>query len=70
MKRRATKRVDISDAAKLVALDILVGTDGNVLCAQGFYGHPVLLKHVEEALRQWRFKLLKEKSARRIRWET
>jgi len=66
MKKRATKRVDLSRAAKqldfrgIVALDVLVGTDGNVVCVHGFYGHPMLLKDVEEAVRQWRFKPLKQ----------
>jgi hypothetical protein len=66
MKKRVTKRVDLSGPAKqldirgIVAVDVLVGTDGNVVCAHGFYGHSVLLKDVEEAVRQWRFKPLKE----------
>jgi hypothetical protein len=66
MKQRATKRVDLSGPAKqrdirgIVAVDVLVGTDGSVVCAHGSYGHPVLLKDVEEAVRQWRFKPLKE----------
>ena len=69
MKQRATKRVDFSGPAKqrdirgIVGVDVLVGTDGNVVCVRGFYGHPVLLKDVEEAVRQWRFKPLKEHNA-------
>jgi len=66
MKQRAIKRVDLSGPAKqldirgTVAVDVLVGTDGNVVCVHGFYGHPVILKDVEEAVQQWRFKPLKE----------
>jgi len=68
MKQRATKRVDFSGAAKqldirgIVAVDVLVDTDGSVVCVHGFYGHPMLLKDVEEAVRQWTFKPLKENS--------
>jgi hypothetical protein len=52
MKGRATKRVDFSGLAKqldirgTVALDVLVDTDGNVVCVHGFYGYPMLLKDV------------------------
>jgi hypothetical protein len=66
MKQRATKRVDLSGLAKqvditgTVGLDVLVDIDGSVVCAKGFYGHPVILKDVEEAVRQWKFKPLKE----------
>ena len=66
MQQRATKRVDLSGHAKqldirgVVAVDVLVGTDGNVVCVHGFCGYPMLLKDVEEAVRQWRFKPLKE----------
>jgi Gram-negative bacterial TonB protein C-terminal len=68
MKRRATKKVDISHAAKqfdvrgTIALDVLVGADGNVVCAKGVYGHPMLIRAVEEAVRQWRFRPIKQGS--------
>ena len=66
MKKRATKRVDISDQAKqldirgVVGVDVFVANDGSVLCAIGFYGQPIILKPVEEAVRQWKFKPLRE----------
>jgi hypothetical protein len=69
MKKRAIKRVDLSRFAKqldirgIVAVDVLVDTDGSVVCVHGFYGPPVLLKDVEEAVRQWKFKPLKENNA-------
>jgi len=66
IKQRATKRVDLSGPVKqrdirgTVGVDVLVGIDGNVVCVQGFYGHPMLLKDVEEGVQKWRFKPLKE----------
>jgi len=69
MKQRATKRVDFPlpvkqiDIRGMVAVDVLVGNDGNVVCVQGFYGHPMLLKYVEDAVEQWKFKPLKENSS-------
>jgi len=68
MKARATKRVDLAGPAKQrdirgdVGVDILVGPDGSVICAVGFHGHPMLLKDVEEAVRQWKFKPLNERN--------
>ena len=69
MKQRAVRKVDISGAAKQrdirgsVGLEVLVAADGSVICAKGVYGHPMLLKDVEEAVRQWRFKPVKENNA-------
>ncbi len=66
MKQRATKRVDFSGPAEqadirgTVGVDVLVGSDGSVVCVKGFYGHPMVLKDVEEAVRLWKFKPLKE----------
>lgn len=66
MKQRATKRVDLSGSLKqvdirdAVRVDVLVGADGKVVCAKGAYGHPMLLSGVVEAVRQWRFKPVKE----------
>ena len=66
MKRRATKRVDLAGPAKqrdirgIVGVDVLVGPDGSVICTAGYYGHPMVLKDVEEAVQQWRFEPLKE----------
>jgi hypothetical protein len=66
MKQRATKRVDLSGSLKqvdirgTVGVDVLVGADGNVVCAKGVYGHPMLLSGVVEAVRRWRFKPVKE----------
>jgi hypothetical protein len=31
-----------------------------VVCTAGYYGHPMVLKDVEEAVRQWTFKPLRE----------
>jgi hypothetical protein len=65
-KARATYRVDLSDAAKqydvrgTIGIYVLVGPDGVVICTSGFLGHPIVLKPVEEAVRQWKFKPLKE----------
>ena len=41
-------------------VDVLVGADGNVVCARGVCGHPMLLSGVVEAVRQWRFRPVKE----------
>jgi hypothetical protein len=66
MKARATQRVDLSGPAKQrdirgnVGVDVLVGPDGAVICTAGYLGHPMVLKDVEEAVRQWKFKPLKE----------
>jgi hypothetical protein len=66
MKKRATSRVDLAGPAKQrdirgnVGLDVLVGPDGAVICMAGFLGHPMVLKDVEEAVRQWKFKPLME----------
>lgn len=66
MKQRVTKRVDLSGPAKqadirgTIGVDVLVGTDGSVICARGFYGHPMVLKDVEGAVRDWEFKPLRE----------
>lgn len=66
MKARATKRADLGGAAKQLdiraefGVDLLVGPDGAVICTAGFLGHPMVLKDVEEAVRQWKFKPLKE----------
>jgi TonB family protein len=69
MKKRATKKVDISgpmrqaDIRGTVVVDVLVGPDGSVVCAQDIHGHPMLLREVEEALRSWRFKPLIQDNA-------
>ncbi len=66
MKARATQRVDLSGPAKQrdirgdVGVDVLVGPDGAVICTAGYLGHPIVLKDVEEAVRRWKFKPLKE----------
>lgn len=66
MKRRATKQVDLAAPAKqhdfrgYVGVDVLVGPDGSVVCSAGSYGHPMVVKDVEEAVRHWKFKPLKE----------
>jgi outer membrane biosynthesis protein TonB len=66
MKARATQRVDLAGSAKQrdtrgnVGVDVLVGPDGAVICTVGFLGHPMVLKDVEDAVRQWKFKPLKE----------
>jgi hypothetical protein len=66
MKQRAIKRVDIAGPAKQrdirskIGVYVLVAPDGSVFCAVGYYGHPGLIKDVEEAVRQWTFKPLKE----------
>src|SRR5438552_1727295 len=66
MKTRAPQRVDLSGPAKQldirgeVGVDVLVGPDGAVICAAGCLGHPIVRKDVEEAVRQWKFKPLKE----------
>ena len=73
MKQRVAKRVDFSgpvrqrDIRGTVGVDVLVDTDGNLICVPGFYGHPILLKDVlkdvDDAVRQGRFKPLKERNA-------
>jgi hypothetical protein len=66
MKARATHRADLSSSAKQrdirgnVGVDVLVGPDGAVICTIGFLGHPMVLKDVEDAVRQWKFKPLRE----------
>ena len=66
LKRRAAQRIDLSGPAKQldirgnVGLDVLVGPDGGVICTAGIVGHPIVLKDVEEAVRRWKFKPLKE----------
>ncbi len=66
MKARATQQVDLSGPAKQrdirgdVGVDVLVGPDGAVICTAGYLGHPMVLKDVEEAVRRWKFKPLKE----------
>lgn len=66
MKSRAIQRIDLSDSAKQrdirgdVGVDVLVGPDGAVICTAGYLGHPMVLKDVEEAVRQWKFKPLIE----------
>jgi hypothetical protein len=66
MKRRATKRVDISGSLKqldlrgTVVVDVLVGPDGNVICAKVVHGLPMLLTGVGEAVRQWTFRPVNE----------
>jgi hypothetical protein len=63
---RATQKVDLSGPAKQrdirgdVSVYVLVGPDGAVICTSGYLGHPMVLKDVEEAVRQWKFKPLKE----------
>lgn len=69
MKQRATKKVDISGPAKqadirgTVIVEVLVGPDGNVVCAKGVYGHPMLLSAVEDAVRLWKFKPITQNKA-------
>lgn len=43
-----------------VSVDVLVGPDGVVICTSGAVGHPLVLKDVEEAVRQWKFNPLIE----------
>jgi Gram-negative bacterial TonB protein C-terminal len=65
-KARATQKVDLSGPAKQreirgdVGVDVLVGPDGTVICTSGYMGHPMVVKDVEEAVRQWKFKPLTE----------
>ena len=69
MKRRATKKVDVTgpvlqaDIRGAVGLEVLVGPNGSVVSAKGAYGHPMLVREVESAVRQWTFKPLRENNA-------
>ena len=62
MKKRATRKMDISGFLKQVdikgtaVIDVLVGPTGEVVCAKTLLGHPIIRAEVEKAVRAWRFK--------------
>jgi hypothetical protein len=61
MKARATYKEDIAGPIKQLDIkwtaivDVLVSTDGHVVCTKSLTGHPIIRKSVEDALRQWKF---------------
>ncbi len=65
MKARAVRKVDIAEHIKqfdikgTAVVDVLVGRDGDALCAVGLHGHPIVRRAVEDALHRWRFTLAK-----------
>ena len=62
MKRRATRKVDVSGSIKqadikgTAIVDVLVGTSGEVVCMKSLIGHAMIRKGVETALRSWTFR--------------
>jgi hypothetical protein len=65
MKRRATHKVDVSDAVKqfdmkgTVVVDVIVGPSGEVVCTKTLTGHPIIQVEVEKALHSWTFEQAK-----------
>jgi hypothetical protein len=61
MKKRATHKQDVSGPIKQLDIkgtaivDVLVASDGHVICTKSLIGHPMIQKAVEDALRQWNF---------------
>lgn len=61
MKAKATYKEDISgpimqwDIKGTATVDVLVAPNGHVVCTKSLYGHPMIRKSVEDALRKWKF---------------
>jgi TonB family protein len=61
MKKRATRRVDISslpkqaDISGTAIVDILVNPSGKVACVKSLISPPIIRLEIEEALKNWTF---------------
>jgi hypothetical protein len=61
MKKRATRKVDISPLLKqadikgTAVVDIIVSPSGAVVCVKSLFGHPMIRLEVEKALKNWTF---------------
>lgn len=63
LKRRATHKVATKVpfagcAEATIIVDVLIDTEGSVLCTRTIKGHPLLRRAAEENARQWKFKPL------------
>jgi hypothetical protein len=62
MKARAVAKRDIDDSLKQVdfrettIVDLLVGSDGSVICAKTINGLPGFSLRIEQALKAWKFR--------------
>ncbi len=62
MKARAVAKRDIDDSLKQVdfrettMVELLVGSDGSVICAKTMNGLPGFSLRIEQALKAWRFR--------------
>jgi hypothetical protein len=61
MKKRATRRVDISpllrqaDIKGTAIVDIVVNPSGAAVCVKSLVGHPMIRLEVEKAVKNWTF---------------
>jgi len=67
MKQRATARVDVAGVLKnadvnaTVIVSVIVGPDGRVACLEIVNPkHPLVVREVERALRQWKFRPMEQ----------
>lgn len=65
LKRRATNRVAPEPpyirGKSIVVVNVLVNTEGRVVCARAVKGHPILRLAAERAATKWSFRPMKSK---------